>query len=149
MDLNKRRTDGADYVERVVALEVNVDNVKDAVLTLADDLRTHIADEQSSIEMVNVAIERLATTAEQHSTTMAKMATSLEAIAAHNARVSVLEATSAVTENRLTGLDGRVDEVEDDVIGLKLERSFLVKAVVVISTLIGAGWSVFTFFYRG
>lgn len=89
--MNRRVTDRIEVVERVVALETNVGNIKDAIHSLGDDLREHISTESEVIKDLAVSMQKVVTATEMNAATMERVSTTLQTMADHTTRVQALE----------------------------------------------------------
>lgn len=128
MEFNRRATDRPEVIERVVALETNINNVKDAVTELTGDLRSHIRDESSDVGNLTIAIERLSANQETQTRTLERVADTLQTVAVHSARVQSLEDWRDKTE-------GRLDEVTSKV-------AFIFRLAAITVPVGGAVWAI-------
>lgn len=139
---NRRATDSPDSVERIVSLEVNVqhvkesvNDVKESVTSLAEDLREHIRSEDG----IAGSITQLRVAAEMNNETLNRMASALEQVPTQNTRVHSLEEWRGRVDTWVEKTEARQDDS-----GEKINRIYWMCGL--IAAVIPGVWALLTYF---
>jgi len=129
---NRRASDHPDVVERV-------GRVESSILEIKDTLNEHIRDETAVFREIAEGQTRLAVTAENQNKQLDKLTEAMTKVVEHSVRVDALE-------GRLDKMDDRNEKVEERLDDHDWRLKIIWWAAPTAVLLIGAAWTVLTYF---